>query len=207
MGANQSTAVVQGVTTSNAALSNATMTTVTTAPQGVTVVQTDHVVGTASHQDGKTVAGHIAAEGDLRILNAALVKTGLDKVCSDIDEYTIFAPNDLAFEAFGREFRVNAQDLVNYQLLPDILKNHVVKGKITRAMIEAQPGSHLRLTTVNGSEFVLDKKNGVIDICWDSQIYKLNTPGATEYVVRGHLLPKEIIASNGVIHKINRVIA
>lgn len=58
------------------------------------------------------------------------IQAGLDTVLMGPGPFTIFAPNDDAFGDAARALGVTKMELLNLPNLPDILKYHVISGKV-----------------------------------------------------------------------------
>ena len=97
--------------------------------------------------------------------------------------FTLFAPNDDAFADACKALGTTKIELRNLPALPDILKNHVVKGSVMAEdlkegqMVETLGGKKLKVTLAGGA-----KVNGV-------KVTKTN-----------------IKATNGVIHAVAGVL-
>ncbi|MFK7933911.1 MAG: fasciclin domain-containing protein [Saprospiraceae bacterium] len=74
--------------------------------------------------DDTTITEFVASESRFSTLTAALERTGLTSVLDGEDKYTVFAPNDAAFNALG----INLDDLSDDDLR-NVLLQHVVFDK------------------------------------------------------------------------------
>ncbi len=136
-----------------------------------------------------TIAAIIAADPDYSSLAAALEVAGLTETLSGGD-FTVFAPDNAAFEAFLNAAGFASLDDVPVDVLTNVLLNHVlngtnlssglVTGYVTTLATEATSGANL-------SMFV-DTTSGVT----------LNGVSA--------VTTADIEADNGVIHQVNNVI-
>ncbi|MGD2179569.1 fasciclin domain-containing protein [Lusitaniella coriacea] len=113
---------------------------------------------------------------------ADLIQTaGLANTLAGDGPFTVFAPNNAAFNALPEE-TINALKMPeNRDLLTEILKYHVVPGRV--------PASALRtgaVDTLNGGLAVRVMPDGVV-------------------VNDGSVVTPDIPASNGLIHEVNRV--
>ena len=63
-------------------------------------------------------------------LTSALQKTNLAVVLDGVENYTLYAPNDMAFARFLMQVGYNNLDEVPTELLTKILLNHVMVGGI-----------------------------------------------------------------------------
>lgn len=102
--------------------------------------------------------------------------------------WTVFAPTNDALNTFLSENGLTAEELLASPGLGDILKKHVVSGKLT---------SDLLLQAVAGGPIALDSLNGPIDA---------RIVDGVLYVGGAKVIETDIMADNGVIHVIDRVI-
>lgn len=118
--------------------------------------------------------------GNFTILNKALKATGLDEVLKS-GKYTVFAPTDEAFNALPAG---TLENLMNDQeALKKILLFHVVKGK----MLASDVISKTELTTAQGTNVAIKNKGDKVKIH------------------NARIIQTDILATNGVIHVINKV--
>jgi uncharacterized surface protein with fasciclin (FAS1) repeats len=127
----------------------------------------------------------IAASDDrFSTLVAAVTAAGLVDTLKGPGPFTVFAPTNDAFAALPAG---TVEDLLkpeNKDKLVAILTYHVVPGAVTSDQLA---GQRLRVETVNGQSVHIDGRHGV----------KVNRSNVTQ---------ADIIASNGVIHVIDRVL-
>ena len=136
-----------------------------------------------------TIAQFVADNDDYSSLEAALEVAGLTETLNS-GEFTVFAPNNLAFEAFLNAAGFASLDDVPVDVLTNILLNHVVTGTnestdlitgyINSLATEASSGANLSL-------FV-------------------NTAGGVQINGVATVTTADIEASNGVIHAVDAVI-
>lgn len=125
------------------------------------------------------------------LLKAALVRAGLDGVMAQPGTYTVFAPTDDAFKAFGYvdAAAINAAPV---ELLKTVLQYHVLGARVAAADIPtaintAQP-------TLSGLPVYISKVAS-------------GTGTATAVSINGaRVLQADGQASNGVVHAIDRVL-
>ncbi len=113
------------------------------------------------------------------ILVEAVVKADLAGALSGTDKLTVFAPTNDAFAALLGELNVTKEQLLDLPILGDVLLYHVAAPK---------PASVPTLLT--GETFTVGTDLGIVDA---------NGRAAT-------LVATDVVASNGVIHVIDRVI-
>ncbi len=131
-----------------------------------------------------TIAEIAASAGTFNTLLAAVDAAGLTDALSTAGPFTVFAPTDEAFAALP-------QRTLNTILgLPDVLTNiltyHVVPGALSGEEVAAATA----LTTVQGSDIAVSVVDGTV-------------------VLNGtvNVIQADIVASNGVIHVIDGVLA
>ena len=125
----------------------------------------------------------VNAEKNMTILKKSVSASGLDKVLSGAGPFTVFAPNDLAFEKLEKGVLDNLLKPENKTKLTDVLNYHVVSGKVN--FKDLKDGE--RLKTLNGKELHVHVKDGHVRI-----------EGA-------EILSHDLSSSNGVIHSLDTV--
>ena len=123
------------------------------------------------------------AAGTFKTLTAALDAAGKTAMLQKDGPYTVFAPSD---EAFAKLPAGTVDDLLkpeNKKKLADLLTYHVLKGKVMAADVKT-----MMAKTANGAE---------LDIKVD---------GATVMVNDAKVVTADVVASNGVIHVIDKVL-
>jgi uncharacterized surface protein with fasciclin (FAS1) repeats len=141
-----------------------------------------------------TVVDVITTSPDHATLLAAIQAAGLAETLAGAGPYTIFAPNDAAFEAYVASAGLtSADDLLADPNLSSILEGHVVPSALLSADILAQAeaaGGTLEVTALNGSPITITVEGGVV------------TLNGTATVTTA-----DLAASNGVVHIIDGVLA
>jgi uncharacterized surface protein with fasciclin (FAS1) repeats len=125
----------------------------------------------------------VNAEKNMTILKKSVSASGLDNVLSGAGPFTVFAPNDLAFEKLEKGVLDNLLKPENKAKLADVLNYHVVSGKVH--FKDLKDGE--RLKTLNGKELHVHVKDGHVKI-----------EGAA-------ILSHDLSSSNGVIHSLDTV--
>ena len=139
---------------------------------------------TASATTGekRTIAQTAAASGQFTTLTKLLKQAGLVSTLQRPGPYTVFAPTDAAFE------KVPTQTLrallANKAKLKAVLLYHVVPGKVTAAKVVKLSSA----TTANGERV------------------RIRVQGSTVYVNNARVTQADVVASNGVIHMVDRVL-
>ncbi|MFD2637943.1 fasciclin domain-containing protein [Piscibacillus salipiscarius] len=120
--------------------------------------------------------------GDFTTLVAALEKAGLVETLKGEGPFTVFAPNDEAFEALLNELDITAEELLAREDLKDILLYHVVEEKVMSESLE----DGMEVKTLSGKTVKIS----------------LNPTQVNESKV----ILADVEASNGVIHVIDKVL-
>lgn len=117
------------------------------------------------------------ADPDLSSLVQALVEADLVSSLDTAGPFTVFAPVNAAFAALG-------DVSLDEGTLKNILKYHVASGAVLAETVVTLPS----VTTLNG------------------QSVSIRVEGGNVFVGEAQVIMTDIIASNGVIHKINAVL-
>ena len=123
------------------------------------------------------------------VLVEAVVAANLAGTLSGTGPFTVFAPNNDAFTAALGELTLTKAQLLASPGLAGILTYHVVAGNVRAANVIALP-KPAAVTTVQGGTFTVGTTLGITDARGRS----------------AKLLATDVIASNGVIHVIDKVI-
>ena len=139
----------------------------------------------------KTIYQIASADANLTSLKAALDKAGLASTLNASGSFTVFAPSNTAFAAFLTANGFTSLNDVPNALLKEVLLNHVLGAKVMAVQVTTGYVSTLAKggasTTRNLSMFI-NTTSGV-------KINGTSTVTATD-----------IMATNGVIHKVDAVI-
>jgi uncharacterized surface protein with fasciclin (FAS1) repeats len=139
------------------------------------------VSNTSCMQSKKDIVG-IASE-DAKTLAAAITAAGLVETLKGAGPFTVFAPTDAAFSVIQSDVD-NLLKPENKAQLTKVLTCHVVSGKIVAN--DLKDGQEL--TTLDGSKLTVYISNGKV------------------MVGDANITVKDIMASNGVVHMIDKVI-
>jgi transforming growth factor-beta-induced protein len=144
----------------------------------------------AQAQDG-TIVDLLSANDDFSTLVAAVQAADLVGTLSGDGPFTVFAPDNGAFNTLLGELGVTADQLLaDTDLLTSVLTYHVVSGAFTSTDIVGL-GLPANVATVNGAEIgVAGSASG----------------GLTINDMRARVVTADISASNGVIHIIDNVL-
>jgi uncharacterized surface protein with fasciclin (FAS1) repeats len=131
-----------------------------------------------------TITGVVVASADFSTLKDAVIKADLQTTLSGAGPFTVFAPDNAAFTASGIDNAALAS--LTADQVKAILLYHTLPAKVMAADVPAGPNA--KVTTAGGdSVFVTKNANGVF----------VNGVKVTQ---------ADISASNGVIHRIGRVL-
>ncbi|MAH84490.1 MAG: hypothetical protein CBB68_09190 [Rhodospirillaceae bacterium TMED8] len=117
-------------------------------------------------------------------LVAAVKGAGLVDTLKSKGPFTVFAPTNEAFAALPAGTVENLLKPENKTKLIAILKHHVVSGKVMAADVSGKKFSQV---TVNGTKLDIDGTTGVL-------------------VSGANVVSADVVATNGVIHVINKVL-
>lgn len=136
-----------------------------------------------------TVADHVAANEDYSSLAAALTKAELNTALSADGPFTVFAPNNAAFERFMSDvngaFGWSSIDDIPAQVLRDVLLYHVVSGENT--LSEDVDGTEP--ATMQGENITISGTS-------------INDASYTD----ANIILTDIQGVNGVVHGVDRVL-
>ena len=151
----------------------------------------------AAEAPSGTLAAALDGNGELDTLRDLARNAGLDEVLGGVGPYTLFAPNDAAFEVLGGE-RVTA--LKGEGMRPQaiaLLRGHVVPGLVTRRDLEAalsRGGANpVRMRTMSGGMLTFVREGDAIIV-------------SAEDGARARLAGNETTASNGAIHPVDALL-
>jgi uncharacterized surface protein with fasciclin (FAS1) repeats len=122
--------------------------------------------------------------GHFRHLTAAIKQAGLNDILTGVGPYTVFAPNDKAFDRLARNMLADLLKPENKTRLAAVLMLHIVAGHIRAA---TPGGKAVALASLVGEDLTLDTVHGL-------------------HVNRARVVEPDIEASNGVIHEIDTVL-
>lgn len=145
--------------------------------------KTDDIIVTPP---GTTITDVVVANPAFTLLKQAVVKADLGGTLSGAGPFTVFAPDDAAFNAAGFTTTVIGSAAVTPAALKNILLYHTIPAKILEADVPAGPNAKV-ITASGDSVFVTKNGNGV-------------------FVNGVKVTAADVPASNGVIHKVGRVI-
>lgn len=139
------------------------------------------LAGCASMSGPKTIAQTAAATPSLSTLNKLIADAGLTETLNGAGPYTVFAPTDEAFKAVpAKTLEALAKDK---EQLKAVLSYHVVPGTVKAADVKTGPAK-----SVQGANLALAKAGGFVTV--------------EDAVVT----QADVVASNGVVHVIDKVL-
>jgi uncharacterized surface protein with fasciclin (FAS1) repeats len=145
-----------------------------------------HVISKVMMPPTQTIAEIASSNPDFSLLLAAVVRAGLATAVSSEGNYTVFAPTNAAFNAAGFN---SAADINNadQELISTVVKYHVLTttvfaSDLTNGNVNSLQGGALQISTAPSVK-IASSSNPVSNI-----------------------VAADIIATNGVIHVINRVL-
>lgn len=147
------------------------------------------LAGCAQTETAPDIVDIAAGDGRFTTLVAALQAAGLVDTLKGPGPFTVFAPTDDAFAALPAGTVETLLLPENQGQLTSILTYHVVPGAITSDQVI---GQRLSVATVQGSDVTVDGTGGKF--------------GPTVRVNDATVTQADIIASNGVIHVIDKVL-
>lgn len=145
--------------------------------------------GGGTGAQGQTIAAAAAATPELSSFVRAVESAGLTETLRGAGPYTVFAPSNEAFTTPPGQDRA--------QLIA-LLSRHIVPGTVTaqdlRRAAERGEGGRAELATVSGDNLSIRREGEAIMV---------GNGAGTE----GRITAADQIVANGVIHRIDRVIA
>ncbi|MDM9382297.1 fasciclin domain-containing protein [Chlorogloeopsis sp. ULAP01] len=141
--------------------------------------------GTTANQTFAELAQSPASQGSFKTLTKAVAAAGLTEQLSAKGPYTVFAPTDAAFNALPKGTVENLLKPENKQQLVRLLTYHVVPGQVTSSQFTSGD-----VKTVEGSPVKV----------------KVNSTNNAITVNDARVTQADILAKNGVIHIVDKVI-
>jgi uncharacterized surface protein with fasciclin (FAS1) repeats len=136
----------------------------------------------ASARQNQDIVDTATAAGQFTTLTKLIKRAGLVSALREPGPYTVFAPTDKAFAKVPkRKLRALARDKAK---LKSVLLYHVVAKRLPAAKVVERKGAK----TLNGKRV------------------RFRVRGGDVFVNRAKVTTADVLASNGVIHVINRVL-
>ena len=160
-------------------------------------VTTEPMVGGVAMNPADNIVANASKAPNLTTLVAAVQAAGLATTLQGAGPFTVFAPDNAAFEKIPAATREGWMQPAQKAALTKVLTYHVVPGRLTAADIaaEAQKGSGTAtLTTVQGEKLTIRDAGGGKWTITDAK-------GGTSTIVQA-----DVGQSNGVVHVIDTVL-
>jgi uncharacterized surface protein with fasciclin (FAS1) repeats len=141
-------------------------------------------VSAAPAAQSRTITQTAAANPQLSTLVALLKKAGLASTLGKPGPFTVFAPTNAAFAKLPKATLQKVGS--NPALLKKVLLYHVVKGKVPAATVATLDGKQVK--TLAGPSV------------------KVAVRGAKVFLNGSQVTKTDVMASNGVVHVINKVL-
>jgi uncharacterized surface protein with fasciclin (FAS1) repeats len=149
--------------------------------------------GSGPRTTGKTVRELLQGSFNVSLFNEALNYTGLADSLNGSGPYTIFAPDDAAFNLLGITSAAQI-DSMNKDTLTHLLKYHILYGQnISRLSVDSKPNNPFAN--------------------WDGKTLYLSRPYSGDavnddnFMVNGDtVVQADVLASNGVVHSLQTVL-
>jgi uncharacterized surface protein with fasciclin (FAS1) repeats len=157
---------------------------------------TNPTVGGAEMFPTKNIVENAMASPIHKTLVAAVTQAGLVDTLKGAGPFTVFAPPDEAFAKVPKTTLDGLMRPAQKSQLADVLKYHVVPGKLSAADIAAkitEGGGKAMLKTVNGQELTATMNGNMITLA--------GADGSKATVTQG-----DVNQSNGVIHVVDGVL-
>ncbi|WGM30307.1 fasciclin domain-containing protein [Brevundimonas sp. NIBR11] len=158
---------------------------------------TDPVVGGAAMSPNDTIVTNAAKASNLTTLVSAVQAAGLAETLSGPGPFTVFAPDNAAFDKVPAATREALMAPAGKADLTEILTYHVVPGRLTAADLATQAqanGGKVELTTVEGDTLTANVNP-------DGSVTLTDEKGGTARVTQA-----DVLQSNGVVHIIDTVV-
>lgn len=151
---------------------------------------------TAATGTQETLSAAIGGASDLGTTAKLLKEAGLDHTLDGVGSYTLFAPVDTAFASLPENQRQTLESKDGVPQLIALLSQHITTGYLSKddldKGLERDGGSAKLATMASGKPITLTRGNGAVTI---------GTGTAAP-----HIVGDPILARNGVIYRIDRVI-
>ncbi len=157
----------------------------------------DPMVGGAAMSPTDTIVANAAKASTLTTLVSAVQAAGLAETLSGTGPFTVFAPDNAAFEKIPAATRTALMAPASKDALTKILTYHVVPGRLTAADIASQAqtnGGVATLTTVQGETLSVSAGPNNTWVITDSK-------GGTSTITQA-----DVAQSNGMVHVVDTVL-
>ncbi|WBT05788.1 fasciclin domain-containing protein [Brevundimonas vesicularis] len=158
---------------------------------------TDPMVGGAAMSPNETIVANASKASNLTTLVAAVKAAGLVDTLQGAGPFTVFAPDNAAFDKIPEATRTSLMQPAMKADLTKILTYHVVAGRLTAADIAAQAeanGGTATLKTVQGEELKVSAGPNNTWVITDAK-------GGKSTITQA-----DVGQSNGVVHVVDTVL-
>ena len=158
----------------------------------------------------KSIVETATSANDFSILVDALVKADLVAALDGPGPYTVFAPSNEAFQTLFNQLGVDGIEDLSAEALTPILLNHVVSGSVQSYDLNTGYVETLNSFTPDqlGADIYVQVAGTKSSITDDDKLELISNKLAQNVMVNGStsVIIADIMASNGIIHKIDEVI-
>lgn len=140
-------------------------------------------------KDPQNIVQVASSNADFSILVQALDKAGLVSILEGSGPFTVFAPTNAAFTALFTQLGVSGINDLSAEALRPILLNHVISGSVKAADISTGYAETFNNTAPGGNKVKL-----------------FISKGSDVKVDGSKVITADVMASNGVIHAIDKVV-
>jgi len=160
-------------------------------------VTTEPMVGGVAMNPADNIVANASKAPNLTTLVAAVQAAGLATTLQGAGPFTVFAPDNAAFEKIPAATREGWMQPAQKAALTKVLTYHVVPGRLTAADIAAEAqkgGGTATLTTVQGEKLTIRDAGGGKWTITDAK-------GGTSTITQA-----DVGQSNGVVHVVDTVL-
>ncbi|RZJ18660.1 MAG: fasciclin domain-containing protein [Brevundimonas sp.] len=166
-------------------------------PVATTPMTTETMVGGAAMNPADNIVTNASKASNLTTLVSAVQAAGLAQTLQGTGPFTVFAPDNAAFEKIPAATREGLMQPAQKADLTKILTYHVVPGRLTAADLAAQAtanGGTATLTTVQGEKLMVKDAGG-------GRWQITDAKGGMSTITQA-----DVAQSNGVVHVIDTVL-
>nr|WP_313417048.1 fasciclin domain-containing protein [Brevundimonas diminuta] len=170
---------------------------VETAPPAMAPATTEPMVGGVAMNPSDNLVANASKAPNLTTLVGALQAAGLTERLQGPGPFTVFAPDNAAFDKIPAATREGLMQPAQKADLTKLLTYHVVPGRLTAADIAAQAqanGGTATLTTVQGEKLMVKDAGG-------GKWQITDAKGGTSTITQA-----DVAQSNGVVHVVDTVL-
>lgn len=168
-----------------------------TPPPAAAPMTTETMVGGAAMNPAETIVANASRAANLTTLVSAIQAAGLAETLQGTGPFTVFAPDNAAFEKIPAATREGLMQPAQKAELTKLLTYHVVPGRLTAADLAAQAqanGGTATLTTVQGEKLMVKDAGG-------GRWQITDAKGGMSTITQA-----DVAQSNGVVHVVDTVL-